>query len=98
MVNGRHRPQGSFDEAPLENKELAQLLSDREEAKVDLQPFRLKYKGLNDQVRGIIEGLSLEDGTYRCGRFVVTISESEEKEISFERAASHRISIKLAKT
>lgn len=97
-ANGTHQPQGSFGEEPLADNELARLLRDREVAKKDLQPYRLAYKGLNDQVRASIEQKELANGTYRCGEFIVTVSETEEKEVAFERQAGRRISIRPAKT
>jgi hypothetical protein len=98
MARPKKQPQMSFSEEPLDNAELALLLQGREDASADMEPYRLKYKGLDSQVKGIIEELELPDGSYRCGRYIVKISETEEKEVSFERKSSRRISIRPAKT
>ena len=92
------RNQIGLDEAPLESDHLADLLDKRESAKTALKGPRKRFKDADTLVKAQIGQLELADGTYRCGEFVVKISEAEEKHIEFERTSSKRISIKPAKT
>lgn len=94
----RKQAQASFEEHLVMDSDLERLLEDREEAREELQPYRLNYKGLNDQVKAKLEQKELELGTHRIGGFVVKITESAEREVSFERQSSRRYSIKPAKT
>lgn len=92
------RNQMALDESPIESEHLAELLGNRERAKESLKGPRKKFKDADSLVKAQIGQLELADGTYRCGEFVVKISEAEEKHIEFERTSSKRISIKPAKT
>lgn len=94
----RKQAQTAFAEDPLDNPELASMLDDREAAKEAMQPYRDTYNGLDKQVKGLIGQLELEDGVYRCGYFVVTIKEREEREANFTVAARRSVMIKPAKT
>lgn len=93
----QRRPQMSFHEEPLNDPDLEKLLDKREEAKEDLEPYRLNYKGLNDQFKAKIGQRELPDGTYRAGDFIIKISTSESREVSFERKSGRRITISPAK-
>lgn len=97
MVATQRKSQMAFHEEPLSDPELEKLLDNRESAKEELEPYRLNYKGLNDQVKAKIEQRELPEGTYRCGDFIIKISTSEEREVSFERKSSRRITISPAK-
>lgn len=98
MTNGRHQPQQSFDETLIENLALADALKNRQDAKIDLQPYRLAYQGADKTVKGLLEQLDLSEGTFRCGAFIIKVSETDEHHIEFERQSSKRISISPAKT
>lgn len=101
MTNGHTataQPQGSFDEEPLDNPELEKLLEDWAAKKERLKPVRKAFNTINATVKERIEQAELPNGSYRVGPFVVSIKPVEEREISFERTASKRISIKPAKT
>jgi hypothetical protein len=99
MTTGvQDQPQTSFDEAPLEDKALADLLEKRHEAREKLKPVRKAYNTVHASAKEHVENLGLPDGTYRCGRFVVSIKEAEEKHIEFERASNKRVVFSVAKT
>lgn len=94
----KKRAQIALDENPLDDPQLAKLLDDREGAKEELQPYRDAYVGLDKQVKAAIEQKELEDGVYRCGFFVITIKEREEREANFTINARRSVLIKPAKT
>lgn len=98
MPRTKKQPQMHLEEELLDRPELARLLDDRESAKEEAAPYIESYRGLDKQVKGLIGQLELEDGTYRCGDFVVKLSQSEERHVEFERTTSRRISIKPALT
>ena len=87
----------ALEEEPLNDSELAKILDDRESAKEEAAPYIETYRGLDKQAKGKIGALELPDGLYRCGDFVVKLSESGERHVEFERTTSRRISIKPAK-
>lgn len=93
----RKQAQQAFDEEPLDNADLAAKLAQRDEASAELGPVKRKFKGLDNQVKAIIEQAELPNGSYRCGGFVITIKPTESREVSFERSASRRITISPAK-
>ena len=93
----RKQSQMGFEEEPLENVQLARLLDEREGAKEEMHPFRQNYLGLDKQVKAAIETLALENGSYRCGDFIVKISDVEERTVEFERHEGKRVTIKPAK-
>lgn len=94
----RRQAQMALDEEPLEDLELARLLDDREGAKEEMAPYVDAYRGLDKQVKGLIAQKDLPDGLYRCGDFVVSLKETDSREVSFERASSRSIRIRPAKT
>jgi hypothetical protein len=98
MPGPRRQSQIGFDEEPLEDLDLARLLDDREGAKEEMHPYRQNYLGLDKQVKAKIAQLELNDGSYRCGSFIVKVSEVEEKTVEFERHEGKRITIKPART
>jgi len=99
MTNGtRAQEQQSFEEQPLDNARLAQVLNDWQSAKDRLRGPRKSFNAINATAKELIEQAELPNGLYRVGKFVVNIKPVEEREISFERTASKRVTIKLAKT
>ena len=98
MVGTQERAQTAFDEAPLEDPSLEATLKAWQEAKDELKPYRLAFAAVNKTAKELIKQKELEDGTYRCGAFVVSITKAESQTIEFERAESRSIRIKRAKT
>lgn len=98
MPTPRRQSQMGLEEDLLDSPDLERMLDDRETAKEALKPYRRDYKNTHDAVKIAIDKMELPDGTYRCGDFVVKISEAEEKHIEFERTSTKRLSIKVAKT
>jgi len=92
-MNSRRRAQMSLVERPLDDPELVALLVRREDARQQLEPYRLAYKGLTEQAKSLIEGRELPDGEYRCGPFLIRITQTEGREVSFELASKRRIRI-----
>ncbi len=93
----RKRAQIALEEELLDRPELAKLLDDREGAKEEMYPYRQNYLGLDKQVKAKVSELDLAEGMYRCGFFVIKVSDTEEKTVEFERHAGRRITIKPAK-
>ena len=92
------RAQIGFGEEPLENEVLEAALEDWGERKNELKPVRKAFQAIDRTVKAIIDQAELADGTYRCGRFIIKLSHSEEVYIEFERASTKRYSIKPAVT
>lgn len=90
------RAQMGMDETLLNDPLLAKKLDEREGAKEELQPYKEAYNALNKEVKGLIEQKELEDGTYRCGDFIIRVSQAESVYVEFERAARTKVSIKPA--
>lgn len=83
------QPQTAFDEAPLEKQEIIDLLETWQTAKEDVDEARMLEKNAEEAALSQIDGLELEEGTYRAGRFVVKVSRV---------AAHYRIAARIAKT
>ena len=96
MVN--RQQQSAFEESPVQDEVLVAALQDWQACKERLKGPRKAFNAINGTVKSLIEQKELPDGSYRCGEFVITIREAEEKHIEFERSSSKRVSIKPAKT
>lgn len=69
-------------------------LEDWSDAKNALDPYQQSFRALDKEVKGTIEAKGLEPGVYRCGRFVVTIAENDEKHVEFERKSGRAVRIR----
>jgi hypothetical protein len=92
------QPQTAFDEEPLNDATLEQQIEDWAAAKERLKGPRKAYNALNTSVKELIDQKELPNGTYRCGKYVITVKPVESREIAFERTARKSITIKPAKT
>lgn len=90
-------PQLGLLDQVINDAELASCLAERQTAKEELQPYRERYLQLDKQAKASIQLLELEDGAYRCGRFIVTLGTADTRLVSFELASRRRVNIKLAK-
>lgn len=97
MARAKQQAQISMEEDPLEDPELSRMLDDRESAKEEMRPYRMKYIGYDKAIKSKIETLELQDGTYRCGGFIIKVTSGEGKHIEFDRLSSRRVSIRPAK-
>ena len=79
-----------MEETILNNPELLEMLEEREAAKEGVR----KYKSIDKEVKDKIGTLPGKP-PFRLGRFVINISPTPPKSVSFETAGSKRISIKL---
>ena len=93
----RQQAQIGFDEERLDDATLLASLEDWQEAKDELKPYRLAFREINRTTKALIDQKELADGTYRCGRFIITLKEAEETHIEFDRASKRTPRIKLAK-
>jgi hypothetical protein len=90
--------QQSLDEQPLNNENLKKALEEWGIAKGRLKGPRKAYAAINATVKELIDQADLDDGSYRCGPWIIKLSQAEGKRIEFERATRQRISITPAKT
>lgn len=90
-------PQISFDEEPLDAPDLEKKIGELMAAKAAAKPYIEKMRGLKNACQGDVERMELDVGSYRVGRFVVTVRDTKETEISFERQSTRVIGFKPVK-
>ena len=78
----------------MENEEIEKMLNERQAAKEKLQPLREKYDTAHKKATAAIKDLELNAGTYRCGKFLVTVVDRDSREVSFELKSRRSIGIK----
>lgn len=82
------QPQTAFDEAPLEDAAIQDALERWQLAQDGYEEAREDLRNADKLIQSLISAKSLEEGTYRCGRFIVAISDV---------AAHQRVRPKIAK-
>jgi hypothetical protein len=68
-------PQAEFDEEPLEDAEIEQALEEWQRSKEDVETTKAFAKSAEKIAQGLIGEKDLDEGTYRCGRFIVKIAD-----------------------
>lgn len=87
------QPQTAFDEKPIENPDLEELLEKRQDA----LEGRAIYNQRHRAAKAVIDAQDWDVGVYRVGRFRIKVAIAEGgKEISFTRTSSKGFRIKLA--
>lgn len=82
----------------LEDPEFEVLLDERERAREAVSQARKVFAGLDERAKGRVLELEIpEDGTVRCGRFVIVKKEIVGRTVTFDTKAAVRVTIRLAK-
>lgn len=91
-------PQISMDDKWLEDPDLEQLLISREAAKEAKGQAAATFNGWDDKAKAHIEKLDLtENELRRCGAFLVSVSRSKGRSVSFDtEGGKRRIKIRSA--
>ena len=91
-------PQISMDDKWLEDPALEELLNSRETAKEAKGRAASAFNGWDDKAKAHIETLNLtEDEPRRCGAFLVSVTRSKGKSVSFDiEGGKQRIKIRNA--
>ena len=84
-------PQINMDDEWLEDSKLEELLESREEAKGG----QSAYREANKAAKAHIKELGF-DGVKRCGRFLITIKDTDPRSVSFDVDGGRRVSIRNA--
>ena len=88
--------QGGLFDQEIENDLLERALEKRQAAKEANAKTAKVWKEANDQARGIISSLDLEEDTVvRCGRFRIKFSSVEARHVSFDTEPTTRTTIAL---
>ena len=96
MTTPKERAQGSFDETLIEDSALERMFSDMQAVKDALKPINKERKELKDEIAQKMD--DFQEGTYRVGRFVVTVTSTPGGHREFDTAESRRITFKLGET
>ena len=88
----RRRAQMKLAEKVIEDPELERLLEDRELLAEAHAHYRDKTKAAQSRVKDLGS-----EGTFRCGRFVVSVSAKEGRHVEFEQGSRIQIGFKVAK-
>jgi hypothetical protein len=89
-------PQQAFDEVTIEDEDLRLALETRNEKRAEAAEARAAYKFASDRANAEISKLELPvGGAVRCGRFRITRRKVDGRSVSFETAASDRVTIAL---
>lgn len=92
----RVRPQISMDDRFIEDPELEAMLEEWQEAKESMSEARQLFSPLDEKAKARVLGLDLATGEkVRCGRFVLSKTEQDEKSVEFTRTAKVKPHIKL---
>jgi hypothetical protein len=83
----------------LEDQELEQLLEERETANDEKKDAAKEFREIDERCKELIGRLAPDMAIgekRRCGRFVISKSETEEKDVSLTRGGNVRLSIALS--
>lgn len=90
-------PQASFEEIQIEDENLESTLDRRARLKGDAGNASKLYRESDEDAKSRIRTKELSDGTYRCGRYVITIEKKGTRSVTFETKPRTHIGIKTAK-
>lgn len=97
MPRPKKEPQFAFTDVTLNDPELEDLLRRRERAAEARKPYNDNYNGIKKQLEAKLAQRELATGTsVRVGEFIIEVTESESREVSFERASKISYKIKPA--
>ena len=88
MTTAAEQVQASFDEMPLQDGAIEISLEAWQQAQAGLEAAREDLRNAEKMMQALVSQKDLDEGMYRCGRFVVTISNV---------SAHQRVRAKLAK-
>ena len=96
----RRNPQIELGEKFIEDAVLESLLEEREDSNQTKKTAGRAFKKADGAVTSHLTAAGVEipaGEKRRCGRFLLSRTDTEEKEIEFTRGASSRLSITVAK-
>lgn len=91
------KPQISFDDKVIDDNELLRDLDRWSAAKEALDEAREDFSPLDKKIKGKVADMDLEEGDYRCGRFVIGVHRGEPRHVEFDRKETTSIRIKQPK-
>lgn len=89
------REQEDLFQERLTDRPLEKLLERRQDAKDEVSKLQSVYAEADKKAKERLTALALAEGTYRCGRFLITTTERPAREVSFETKAAKVTRIKL---
>jgi hypothetical protein len=95
----RGRPQIALAEKFIEDPELEQLLEERETVNAAKKEAADEFKEIDEKTKAYIERIAPDipvGERRRCGRFVISKTETEEAEVVFTRGGKVRVNIRLS--
>ena len=87
----RKRRQMGFEDQVVNNKELEAVLEEREAVLEAHTLYREKTKAAQAKVKDLGT-----EGSFRCGRFVITVKPKESRHVEFEQGSRMEIGFSLA--
>jgi len=94
------RAQMMMGERFIEDQALEQLLEERETVNEEAKDAAKEFRTIDERCKELIARVAPDiplGEKRRCGRFVISKRETEEKDVSFTRGGKVQLSIQLAK-
>jgi len=107
VTKAKNKPQGELgevvvvDDADVLQKltQRMRLVDSRVDIRKDLKPIEDEIKGINEWLNTEYPATKFTNGEkYRVGPFLLEASQTEAKQVEFERGASFKVKVSLAST
>ena len=75
------------------DEDLHILLDVRAQKKKALEVPQEAFRSVDVEARGRIAAMALDPGRYRCGKYVISVTERPARSVAFDTAASRQVRI-----